>query len=135
MNLLGRVEDLSDQLNLLIEKAELWQLLFDECPMAVAAFDHSMTFFLVNNTFTLLTGFSKQEVIGEKIKLVLPMDQRKPHSKYEKEFIKNPIKKIDRHGLSPTILDKSGQEIPIQIDLSFINYDSKIYYVAFMRRI
>lgn len=135
MNLRDRVDTLADGLESLIQKAEIWQLLFDECPIAIAVFTSDMRFFMVNDSFMDLTEFTKEDIINRNISLVIPPDQRKMHRAKEKEFANHPVKKINRHGLQPHIMDKRRNSIPINIDLSFITYQGNIYYVAFLKKI
>lgn len=134
MGLFDRVEQLSQNLESLIEKAELWQLLFDESPDAIALFDQHMRFFLVNKAFCDLTGFSKEEIGNQKISIILPSQFRKMHKQMEKEFAANPSKKINRHGLAPNILTRDGIEIDVAIDLSFFYYQNRPFYTAFIRK-
>jgi len=125
---------MSVDLERLVQKAEIWQLLFDECPIAIAVFSADMKFFLINPAFTDISGHSS-DIIDRDIKEVIPLHYRRSHKKMEKQYASNPQKKVNRHGLSPYLLTKNGIEVPIDIDLSYIRYDSKIYYVAFIRRI
>jgi PAS domain S-box-containing protein len=125
---------MSFDLERLIERAEIWQLLFDECPLGVAVFNANMKFFLINDAFTEMTGFGT-EILGKDVKEVIPNRFKKAHKKFEKEFASKPEKKTNRHGLSPAIMKIDGEELPIDIDLSYIQYDGTIYYVAFIRRI
>lgn len=125
---------MSSDLEKLVEKAEIWQLLFDECPIAIAVFNADMKFFLINPAFSEMSGYGP-EVLGRDIKDVIPQRYRKLHRKMEKVYASSPEKKVNRHGLNPFLLGRDKQEIPIDIDLSYIRYDSKIYYVAFIRRI
>jgi PAS domain S-box-containing protein len=134
MDIENRVNKMAFDLERLIEKAEIWQLLFDECPLGVAVFDSNMKFFLINNAFTEMTGYTT-DILGKDIKEVVPVRFRKAHRKSEKLFAAQPEKKTNRHGLSPYILKTDGGELPIDIDLSYIKYDSAIYYVSFIRRI
>lgn len=134
MNIEDRVNRMSIDLEKLVQKAEIWQLLFDECPIAVVMFTANMKFFLINPAFMEMTGYSS-DILGKDIKEVIPTRFRKLHRKVEKEFAANPQKKVNRHGLEPYLLKADHTEIKVDIDLSFIQYDSKIYYVAFIRRI
>lgn len=134
MNLHERVDTLAESLESLIQKAEIWQLLFDECPIAIAVFTSDMRFFMINDSFTDLTQFTKEEIIDRNISLVIQPEQRKMHRSMEKDFAKHPEKKVNRHGLSPNIMDKKRNSIPISIDLSFITYQGNIYYVAFLKK-
>lgn len=135
MNIEDRVNRMSMDLDKLVEKASIWQSLFDECPFAIAVFNSEMKFFMVNAAFEELTGYDPESVINRKIDYVLPSRFSKDHRRHEKTYARNPVKKVNRHGLSPGILHKNGNEIAVDIDLSYIIYDSKIYYVSFIRRI
>lgn len=134
MNIEDRVKRMSFDLEKLIEKAEIWQLLFDECPLGIAVFDANMKFFLINNAFTEMTGHTT-ELLGKDVKEVIPYRFKRLHKKAEKEFAARPEKKTNRHGLTPSIMKIDGTELLIDIDLSYIKYDGSIYYVAFIRRI
>lgn len=134
MNIEDRVNRMSIDLEKLVQKAEIWQLLFDECPIAVVVFTANMKFFLLNPAFTEMTGHST-DILGRDIKEVIPSRFRKLHRKVEKDFASNPQKKVNRHGLEPYLLKADGTEMKVDIDLSFIQYDAKVYYVAFIRRI
>lgn len=134
MDIEDRVNRMALDLEKLIEKAEIWQMLFDECPLGVAVFDSNMKFFLINHEFTSMTGYTT-DILGKNVRDVLPIRHRKSHKKFEKQFASKPEKKTNRHGLSPSLLKKDGQELSVDIDLSFIKYDSAIYYVSFIRKI
>lgn len=133
MDIENRVNRMALDLERFIEKAEIWQLLFDECPWGIVVFNSNMKFFLINHAFTEMTEHGT-EILGKDIKEVLPVRFRKSHKKSEKRFAENPEKKINRHGLAPYILKKDGKELAVDIDLSYIKYDSAIYYVSFIRR-
>lgn len=134
MNIEDRVNKMSSDLERLVIRAEIWQILFDECPIAIAVFDSNMKFFLVNDEFLNLTGYAT-DILGSNIKEVIPLRHRRNHRKFEKQYVANPVRKLNRHGLSPEIVTKNNVNIPVDIDLSYIHYDSSTYYVAFIRRI
>lgn len=134
MVLFDKVEELSDKIESLILKAELWQLLFDESPDGIALFDDKMRFFMVNKEFCTITSFQPMDLVNKRIEIVLPKRFRRMHRQWEKEFKANPEKKTNRHGLDPYIIDKFGNEIAVGIDLSYFEYDGRAYYTAFLRR-
>ncbi len=134
MDIENRVNRMALDLERLIEKAEIWQLLFDECPLGVAVFNSNMKFYLINHAFTEMTGFTT-DILGDDLKSVLPSRFKRNHKKFEKDFASKPEKKTNRHGLTPYMLKSNGEELPIDIDLSYIKYDGGIYYVAFLRKI
>jgi len=135
MELSARIEQLAQNLESLIEKAELWQMLFDESPDAIALFDSRMRFFLVNKKFCELTGFERNEITNQKLSMVLPSEVRRPHKGYEKKYANNPVTLTNRHGLAPSILTRDGVPISVDIDLSHFTYDGRKFYTAFIRKI
>jgi PAS domain S-box-containing protein len=132
-DLFGRIEQISDNLDRLIEKAQLWQSIVDECPLGIAVFTANMQFFVVNATFKEISKYTDQEIIGKKLNMILPKELVRMHHTKEKEFASNPERKINRHGLSPKLLTKTGESIDVGIDLSYIEHDGKVYYVAFVK--
>ena len=134
MELSARIEQLAQNLESLIEKAELWQMLFDESPDAIALFDARMRFFLVNKKFCELTGFERAEITNQKLSIVLPSDVRRAHKGYEKRYANNPVTLTNRHGLAPVILTRDGEPISVDIDLSHFTYDDRKFYTAFIRK-
>lgn len=135
MELSARIEQLAQNLESLIEKAELWQMLFDESPDAIALFDSRMRFFLVNKRFCELTGFTRDEITNQKLSIVLPAEYRRVHKGYEKKYASNPVTLTNRHGLAPKILTRDGEPIPVDIDLSYFVYDGRKFYTAFIRKL
>jgi len=134
MNIEDRVDRMAIDLERLVQKAEIWQMLFDECPIAVAVFTANMKFFLVNPAFIEMSGHSI-DILEKDVKEIIPSRFRKIHKKAEKQYAARPEKKVNRHGIEPYLLRANGEEIKVDIDLSYIQYDAKIYYVAFIRRI
>lgn len=135
MELSARIEQLAQNLESLIEKAELWQMLFDESPDAIALFDSRMRFFLVNKKFCELTRFSRDEITNQKLSIVLPAEYRRAHKTFEKKYAANPVTLTNRHGLAPKILTRDGEPIDVDIDLSFFVYDHRKFYTAFIRKV
>lgn len=135
MELSARIEQLAQNLESLIEKAELWQMLFDGSPDGIALFDANMRFFLVNKKFCELTGFERVEITNQKLSLILPSEFRRVHKTYEKNYAKNPVTLTNRHGLAPKILTRSGETLAVDIDLSFFDYDNRRFYTAFIRKL
>jgi PAS domain S-box-containing protein len=135
MELSARIEQLAQNLESLIEKAELWQMLFDESPDAIALFDSRMRFFLVNKKFCELTGFERSEITNQKLSIVIPAEYRRVHKAYEKSYSKDPVTLTNRHGLAPRILTRDGEPIAVDIDLSHFTYDDRKFYTAFIRKV
>lgn len=131
MNISEKAEELSNKLDNLIVRAELWQLLFDECPIAVIVLNIELRFFMVNETFCQLSGYTKSEILGESVGKIIPLGRRKEYKKFEKEFLNNP-KTLDHKEAVNTMLTKDSREVLVSAYISPFVYDGKKYHAIFM---
>lgn len=129
-----RLDAISAGLDHIVEKAQLWQSIVDESPMGIAVFTSDFRFFIVNRSFYELTGYDHGELDNKRMSTLIPQKFRRIHKKYEKEFSQDPEQRIDRKS-HQQILCKDGSILPVSIDLSFIRYNGKVYYIIFVRRI
>lgn len=135
MDMMENIEGIERRLDSIIEKAGVWQKIFDEAPWAIAVFTAEMNFFLVNKQFCEITGYEDEELYERNLSLVLRPKDRRMHKREEKKFALHPEQKIHREGLSPYIYTKSKESVAVDIALSYFINDSKVYYVAFLRTV
>lgn len=120
-----KIEELSQRLDNLLEKAEIWQMIFDTSPIPAAIVSEDMSFFMVNEGFLELTGFTKAEIISEDISVVVPKYFRRRHRRVEGS-------EKDCRGQS--ILSKHREEIPVELSMTSFEYESRKYYSIFIRK-
>jgi len=88
---------------------------------------------MVNQQTVKLFGYTKEELIGYHVELLIPDKFRRSHVNYISDYAENP--KIKTMGLRPELIGKhkNGNEIPIEINLSPFYTDEGVAICAIIR--
>lgn len=87
---------------------------------------------LVNPAGEQLFKYSKQEMIGKPVELLIPMRHQGNHDSYRSGFIKNPSNRRMGHGRDLFARDKHGNEFPVEISLSHYSQKNEAFVIAFV---
>jgi len=79
-----------------------------------------------------LFGYSKDELTGMQMELLLPSRFRKNHISFRASFNSNPTPRRMGLGRDLTALRKDGTEFPVEISLSYTQVKGKILVMAFI---
>lgn len=77
-------------------------------------------------------GYTKEEIIGEPIEILVPSQFRPTHMAYRQEFCNHPSPRQMGHGRDLFAVDKDGKQFPVEISLSYYTIDSKTFAIAFV---
>jgi PAS domain S-box-containing protein len=84
-------------------------------PSCVVASDGTML--LVNRTLELLSGFSRDELIGQSVEILVPEEFRARHPGHLARYIANPAVRPMGTGRTLSVQTKSGERIAVEISL------------------
>lgn len=87
---------------------------------------------LSNPSLNKLFGYESNELIGQKIEVLVPKRYAINHISQRDEFQKNPHSRAMGAGVNLFGLNKSGKEFPVEISLSTYVVDDKRFVVAFI---
>lgn len=106
--------------------------LLESLAEGVVIIDNTATIVLVNQQVERLFGFSKAEIIGRPLNILLPDRYHATHPKYVANFFAKP--KIRPMGLEQelTARHKGGREFPVEISLSHLETPSGNLAMAFL---
>ncbi len=115
--------------------AERFSALLESAPDAMIVSDETGNIVLVNSQAEVLFGYSREELIGKKIDMLVPEDIREVHPDYRAKFYADPKRlsmgfRSDFYGIA-----KDGRKIPMDIGLSPIETAEGLLVVASARDI
>ncbi len=92
--------------------------LLESAPDSMVIANHHGEIVIVNKQTELLTGYLKEQLLGQKIEMLLPERFRTTHPMLRKSFFANASVRQMGAESELTIRHKSGKEIPVEISLS-----------------
>ena len=105
-------------------------------PDGVIVIDSDGTIVLCNLRAEMLFGYSRNEMIGKEVEMLLPESIREIHTQHRQAYFDDPSVREMGTGLVLKARHKSGKEFLVQIRLSSFPVDSSgIHAVAVVRRL
>lgn len=95
-------------------------VLLEDAPQGVIVADNTGMIIRVNRQLEILFGFSREELVGNQVEVLIPESMRRNHIALRSEYAKNPVSRIMGEGLRLSGRRKDGSEFPVEIGLSSI---------------
>jgi PAS domain S-box-containing protein len=80
-------------------------------------------------------GYTKKELTGNAIELLIPSRFRKAHVQHHHNYLSNPVSKKMMKGKEMMAIKKNGKEIPVEITLSAYKYNQEQFVIAFINNV
>jgi diguanylate cyclase (GGDEF)-like protein/PAS domain S-box-containing protein len=108
----------------------LFRELLNATPDPLVVSNSEGTITLVNSQFENEFGYSREEIIGQKIEILVPEKQQTKHGQLRSEFSFHPD--VRPMGQVPDLvgLHKNGQTIPLDISLSPFTIDNETFVIS-----
>jgi len=87
---------------------------------------------MINNRFAELSGYNKEEVMGESISIFIPEKSREKHAEHIMKFFTEPRIRPMGMGVALSARRKDGTEFPVEISLSHLDMENGKLGVAFI---
>ena len=94
---------------------------------AITCIDHKGVVTIWNHSAERIFGYSKSEIIGKSITIIIPEEYKKKHEEGLKRFLQTGQARIIGKTIEITGKTKEGKEIPIGLSLSFQKTNNKGY--------
>lgn len=85
---------------------------------------------VVNDTLCQLFGYTKAELIGKSIDILIPHNHHSYHSKYVDKFLKNSERRIMGQGRDLYGLRKDGSQFNLEVGLKPFNINDQLFVMA-----
>ncbi|MEO8569182.1 MAG: PAS domain-containing sensor histidine kinase [Ginsengibacter sp.] len=77
-------------------------------------------------------GYTKEEIFGETVEVLLPDPMRSRHIKYREQYYNDPKPRIMGHGRDLLAKRKDGTTFPVEVSLSHYEINDEIFVIAFV---
>jgi two-component system sensor kinase FixL len=108
--------------------------ILDTATNAILSIDENHEIVLFNNAAERIFGYSRQEILGRNLNLLIP-GQYGDHYPFVRRFLEKRESEIVGRTISLSALHKSGEEFPIELSLSFLELDNKVTFTAIIKDI
>lgn len=117
------------------ESDEKFRSLLESAPDAMVIADPSGQIVLVNAATLRMFGYTRSELIGERVEMLIPSSARERHVHLRMDFIAKPLTRTMGKGQPLIALRKDGSEFPVEIALSPIALESSMLISSSIRDI
>ena len=109
-----------------------FKAILDTATNAILSIDENQKITLFNNAAQRIFGYSRQEILGKNLNLLIPA-QYGDHHRFVHGFLEKRESGIIGKTISLTALRKGGEEFPIELSLSFLEIPDGITFTAIIR--
>src|SRR5215469_11937797 len=112
-----------------------FRALLEAAPDAILELDGGGKITLVNAAAERLTGYSRDELLGQTAEILVPDDLRTRHAGHRADFWRKPVTRTMGSGLDLAVRRKDGALVPVEIGLSPVDYDDGLHVTTIIRDI
>jgi PAS domain S-box-containing protein len=115
------------------EDADLFRQLIDSAPDAMVIVDQQGVILIVNAQTERLFGYSREELHGKPIEILVPKRSRTHHQTYRTTYSRAPKARAMGSELELHGLRKDGSEFPVEISLSPLESRGRVFISSAIR--
>ncbi len=120
-------DELYDQNN-----AKQFVALFNYATIGIVITDKNGVIINFNKYIEIQFGYTKAEVLGKTVEVLLPQTIHSKHKAHRDDFNKHPQNRIMGAGRDLYARKKDGTEFPVEVSLSHYSLNSEEYVIAFV---
>ncbi len=109
---------------------DLFKILFDSAGEGLILLDENGQIILTNPRLKELFGYDEEELIGEKIEILVPERFKEKHKGHRGGYMKQPEKRSMGANLDLWGMKKSGEEFPLEVSLNHFVADEERFVMA-----
>lgn len=114
------------------DQEQMFQALFESATEGIVVADTHGKIVMINPNGSRMFGYSKEELVGQKIEVLIPKPLAKKHVSHRKGYNKNPHPRSMGIGMDLSAVKKDGSEFPVEVSLSHAKIEEQTMAIAFV---
>jgi PAS domain S-box-containing protein len=106
--------------------------LLESAVQAIVATDRAGEIVLANRQAEEMFGYTRDELLGSSIEMLVPDPKRGAHARMRGEYLKRPSLRPMGSGMDLFALRKDGSEFPVDVGLSHMETAAGVFAIAFI---
>jgi len=106
--------------------------LFEHATEGIILTDGEGKIILINPAALALFKYTREELIGKQVEMLIPARLHDVHNKYRQVFYHHPSNRSMGHGRDLKARKKDGTEFPVEVSLSFYKRNNELFVIAFI---
>ena len=125
----------SDLVTLSQKSGKLVTALLESASQAIISIDRGGRIVLANGRAEEIFGYTREELMGAGVEMLLPDSQRALHSSHRDRYFDRPHARPMGIGMDLAGRRKDGSEVPVEVSLSYVEIDEGVFAIAFVSAI
>jgi PAS domain S-box-containing protein len=125
------VDELNEAILHIKQEKQKFEALFEFASMAIIVADRKGEILMANSFAKKLFGYG-DEMVGEKVEVLIPMRFHNNHVKYREGYNQHPTNRSMGDGLNLAGARKDGSEFPVEVSLGHYNIGHDTNSIAFI---
>ena len=121
-----------DMLGVFRKSEKLVAALLESASQGIVGVDSAGRIVLANRRAEELFGYTREELLGAPIELLLPEAHRSTHGGYRDDYFTRPRTRPMGIGMDLVGCRKDGAEFPLEVSLSYVQIDEGVFAIAFV---
>lgn len=115
-----------------IDNIEQFEALFNFATIGIVVTDSKGLIINFNKYAEAQFGYTRQEVLGKVVDVLLPDSARAAHVKYRQQYYNHPEPRSMGHGRDLFAKNKNGDTFPVEVSLSHYLINNETFVIAFV---
>ncbi len=124
-----------DPITVLQESEKMVMALLQSASQAILSVDRNGRIVLANPKTEELFGYSREELLGARLEILLPEAHRRDHGHHREDYFARPRVRPMGIGMDLSGRRKDGTEFPVEISLSHVETAEGVFAIAFVSHI